>query len=71
MPWIAITTAQVTTEVAIITNSGIAVDFADFAMASHTLDGGRRGIVSKNVFASCPARVFDEQVANVNGFHAD
>jgi hypothetical protein len=34
-PWIAITTAQVRTEVLIITKSGIAVDLADFAMASY------------------------------------
>jgi hypothetical protein len=34
-PWIAITTAHVTTEVLIITKSGIAVDLVDFAMASY------------------------------------
>jgi hypothetical protein len=34
-PWIAITTAHVTTEVLIIIKSGIAVDLADFAMASY------------------------------------
>jgi hypothetical protein len=34
-PWIAITTAHVTMEVLIITKSGIAVDLADFAMASY------------------------------------
>jgi hypothetical protein len=34
----AMTTAQVATEVAIITKSGIAADFVDFAMASYLLD---------------------------------
>jgi hypothetical protein len=34
-PWIAITTAHVTTEVLIITKSAIAVDLADFAMVPY------------------------------------
>ena len=67
MPWMAITTAQVAMEVAIITKSGIAVDFVDFAMASY-LGCGRGGIFPENVFSPCPPCAFDEQVANANGF---